>query len=211
MRRRCGQRAVAGWSLLELMISLVILVVALLISAPLLYEGQRYIAFESKRALEAESTLALRQIRADVTAADGLLTPPLTVQECFIEVQPSPELPDGTVIRGIDWLGLYLPSRGEITHREVVYDVSAARLLRWMTSSEQSEDVPRKLLDTVVSFCSAPLASSDKSLVLVSLSWQRTLRPGAMARAGKRIIVPTETHAESLILALRGRGGEPGW
>ncbi len=62
-------RRTAGWSLLELVLTILILTVALLLSGPLLQAGLRHMAFEQERILEAEATVALKQLRADVTAA----------------------------------------------------------------------------------------------------------------------------------------------
>lgn len=64
-----GPRRTAGWTLLELVVTIFILVLALLLSGPLLETGLRFIAFEQERILEAEATNALKQLRADVTSA----------------------------------------------------------------------------------------------------------------------------------------------
>jgi len=64
-------RRTAGWTLLELVVTISILALALLLSGPLLEAGLRHIAFEQERVLEAEVTNAFKQLRADVTSAVG--------------------------------------------------------------------------------------------------------------------------------------------
>lgn len=71
VRRNGTPRRTAGWTLLELVVTILLLALALLLSGPLLHAGLRYIAFEQERILEAEATIALKQLRGDVTAAVG--------------------------------------------------------------------------------------------------------------------------------------------
>lgn len=61
----------AGWSLLELVVTIFLLALALVLSGPLLQAALRHVTFEQERILEAEATIALKQLRADVTAALG--------------------------------------------------------------------------------------------------------------------------------------------
>lgn len=68
-RARAGRR---GFSLLELVISFFLLVLALMIAAQLLRQAEQRLAAESRRARDPVAVLALRQLRWDVQAARGV-------------------------------------------------------------------------------------------------------------------------------------------
>lgn len=61
----------AGFSILELLVVLVIVSLALAVAAHLMIESQRRAVIEQRRALDPVVPIALRQLRADVTAAAG--------------------------------------------------------------------------------------------------------------------------------------------
>ncbi len=71
MRRRTLRARVsgAGFTLLELLISFAILMLAMMIAGRLLLESQARLAHSARQALEPAATIALKQIRADVRAA----------------------------------------------------------------------------------------------------------------------------------------------
>ncbi len=70
MRRRPLRRQhAAGFSLLELLVSFTILMLAMMIAGRLLLESQARLAHSARQAMEPVATIALKQIRADVRAA----------------------------------------------------------------------------------------------------------------------------------------------
>lgn len=67
--RSTARNGKAGFSLLELLFTLVIVSLALAIAAHLMIEAQRRATIEQRRALEPVVAIALKQLRGDVTAA----------------------------------------------------------------------------------------------------------------------------------------------
>ena len=66
-----SKREEAGFSVLELLVSFAILMIAMSLAGGLLLESQARMGHAARQALEPVAQLALRQIRADVRAAAG--------------------------------------------------------------------------------------------------------------------------------------------
>lgn len=73
VRDRRRPPGAAGFTVLEMLVSFVVLAVAMTIASSLLLESQRRLAHSARRALEPTAAIALDQIRADVRASRGIL------------------------------------------------------------------------------------------------------------------------------------------
>lgn len=186
MRRRSVRSA--GFSILELVITLLIAGAALAIAAELLLVAQRRSVIEERRALNGELPLALDQLRADVTAAVDAL-------------------PDGT------GMALLLPSGLRVTYRQ-----SGAELLRetLLPDGETSRRTALRGVRAfawaphILPGTGLPLAE-PKPAVEILVTVERTGATGALVVEGRRNVAPRETESRALILTLRGGGGENGW
>ena len=186
--RRPSLDRAAGFSILELVITLLVAGVALAVAAELLLIAKRHTLAEERRALDGELPLALDQVRADVTAAldalpDGagmaLLHPDglrITYRQTGTELVRETLLPDGetsrrTVLRGVRafaWAHHVLPGAG------------------------------------------LPLVE-PKPAVEIFITVESAGRAGALVVDGQRNIAPRDTESRALVLTLRGGGGENGW
>ncbi len=170
-------RRTAGWTLLELIVTISLLTMALLLSGPLLHESLRHVVLEEQRALETQATLALRQLRADVTAARGVS-----------------EVPEEKLI-------LSLPGQRQITYR-----LQGDELRRRLDNDQASGSGERTVLSDVSTF-RWTLLGFGKSSVHVQLAGDRIRRGGPVVADGERVVRPTEPYRPSLVLTLRGGGG----
>ncbi len=176
----------AGFTVLELMVSLLIVSLAVAIAAHLMAEAQRRSVIEQRRALETAVPIALKQLRADVSAAlDG----------------------GGSALRG-EPLELVLPS-GLI----VSYEQSGDQLVR-RTSDPVGQRVLLDGV-TSFSWrwpggLGIPL-DDDRQLLKIDVEYLRTRRSGPQVAGGARVTAPQEVEQQTLWVMLRGGGSRAGW
>ncbi|MCP4660830.1 MAG: hypothetical protein GY856_35960 [bacterium] len=167
--------------MLELVIALLISAVAMMIAGHLLLEAQRQTTHAAHRLLDPAITIAWKQIRADVQASSSA-----SGSEKILTLSGHPA--------------------GNVRYRWVKDE-----LLRGVAAgSEFDADDERVILTRVKDFGWKPRWGSEHPLIEISVSWEQTRLLGPLVAGGERQIAPKVVGSQSLVLALRGGGGD-GW
>ncbi len=186
MRRRPLRRQhAAGFSLLELLVSFTILMLAMMIAGRLLLESQARLAHSARQALEPVATIALKQIRADVRAAGRV---PSTDFEWTWGPMTLLDHPAGTVRyekTGTDLVRVVGGGAAGGGRRIVMHAVS---IWRWRLSR------------------GAPLP-----LVEIELGHREIPRLALLAAAGQREAPIPVTRSYRVAVSPRQAGGRSGW
>ncbi len=186
MRRRASA-SVAGFSVLELLVSFALLLLATMIAGRLLLESQARMAHSARQALEPVAEIALEQIRADVRAAGSV-----PARDYQWNWRPMILLghPVGTVRyerRGRDLVRRVIvqgdPEAGG--ERTVMREVT---IWRWRVRRE------------------APL-----QLIEIELSHREISRFGPLTGAGQREVQIPTSRSHVIAVSPRRGGGRSGW
>lgn len=176
-----GLRVGAGYTVLELVIALLISAVAMMIASHLLLEAQRQTTHAAHRLLDPAITIAWKQIRADVQASSNV-----SGSEKILKLSGHPA--------------------GNVRYRWVKED-----LLRGVAAGSAFNPTDeRVILTRVKDFEWKSREGGEHPLVKISLSWEQTRLLGPLVAGGKRQIAPQVLGSQTLVLALRGGGGD-GW
>jgi len=172
-------RGAAGYTVIELLIALLIASVAMMIASQLLYETQRRATHAALRSLDPAVTIAWKQIRADVQASAKRFG---SEQILILHGHPA----------------------GNVRYRRV-----GDELLRVAGPTFDAKD-ERVILTRVKEFRweKRGTGKSGRPLIEIYLSWEQTRLLGPLVAEGERQIAPKVVASQSLVLALRGGGGE---
>ncbi len=174
----------AGFTVLELIVSLLIVSLAVAIAAHLMAEAQRRSVIEQRRALEAAVPIALEQLRADVSAAAG---------------------GSGSSQKG-EPLRLVLPS-GLV----IFYEKSGDQIIRRISEPAGQRvllDGVTKLSWGWVGGAGIPLGG--RPLLAIEVEYLRTRATGPLVAGGVRVTAPQGVERQTFWVMMRGGGGD-GW
>ncbi len=177
----------AGFSILELFAILLIVSLATAIAALLMAEAQRRSVIEHRRALEATVPTALKQLRADVSAA----------------VSASGNPREGEPLK------LVLPSG-----LEIFYELTDDRIVRRLSKPAGQRTLldgvtsfSWECLSGVKCLCKPEL---PKPFLEIEVEYLRTRGSKALVVGGERVPTTREVRQQTLYVVLRGGGGV-GW
>lgn len=185
MRRLKDRPATAGFTLLELLVSFAILLVAMMIAGRLLLEAQARMAHSARQALEPVAAIALKQIRADVRASGQV---PAFDHEW-------------------NWQPLVLLGHPAGT---VIYERTGSDLVRTVDAGAGSEPADRLVMRAVSVWRWRLSPGAPLPLVEIELGQQEIPRLALLAAAGQREapILVTRSH---LIAVSPRQAGKSGW
>ncbi len=178
------QRA-QGFSLLELLISFAILLIAMMIAGRLLLEAQARMAHSARQALEPVAAIALKQIRADVRACGKV---PAFDREWNWDPLVLLDHPAGTV----------------------AYERSGTDLVRIVDAGGGTEPVERIVLGSVSIWRWRLAPGAPLALVEIELGQRQIPRFALLAAAGQREAPIPVTHSHFLAVCPR-QSGRSGW
>ncbi len=180
------RRRTAGFSLLELLFSLAILSIAMSIAAQLLLEAQLRLAHSAERALDPQSTLALKLLRADIRAS-------VAVSATDSEWSWDP-------------LSLVGHPVGSVRYQKVGSDL--VRRIGGMGGQPSSE---RTVLRDVTVWRWRIDPTAPLQLVEIELGHRETPRLGSFSAGGERIAIVPITRRHRVAASPRRAGGKDGW
>ncbi len=174
----------AGFSILELFAILLIVSLATAIAALLMAEAQRRSVIEHRRALEATVPTALKQLRADVSAA----------------VSASGNPREGEPLK------LVLPSG-----LEIFYELTDDRIVRRLSEPAGERTLLDGVTSFSWSWAGGPgIPIGGKPLLAIEVEYLRTHGSNALVAGGQRAVTTREVEQQTLYVVLRGGGGV-GW
>ncbi|MEM7586992.1 MAG: prepilin-type N-terminal cleavage/methylation domain-containing protein [Acidobacteriota bacterium] len=185
MKRSRQPRGEKGFSLLEMIVSLAVLAIALSITSRLLLESQLRLAHSAERALDPESTLALKQIRADIRAASVV----------YGDSQWS-------------WESLRLGGHPAGALR---YERMGTDLVRRLGGSLGQPTTDRTVLRNVTVWRWRISSAAPLQLVEIELGHRETPRLGSRAAGGERVAVVPITRRHRVAASPRRAAGKNGW
>ncbi len=171
----------SGYTVIELLIALLISAVAMMIASQLLLEAQRQTTHAAHRLLDPAVTIAWKQIRADVQASASA-----SGAEKILTLSGHPA--------------------GNVRYRW--FKEELLRVVAAGSTFDAADE--RVILTRVKGFGWKSLVGGERPLIEISLSWEQTRLPGPLVAGGERQIAPRVVASQTLVLALRGYGGE-GW
>ncbi len=186
IRCRRDSLSVSGFTLLELLVSFVILAIALMIAGRLLLESQARMAHSARQAMEPVAMIALKQIRADVRTSGHV---------------PASDY-------HWSWQPLILLDHpvGTVTYKRVGRD-----LVRTVDAGDGSESGSERIVLREVSVWRWRLsAEAPLPLVEIELGHREIPRFALLAAAGQREAPIPLTRGYLLAVSPR-RAGRTGW
>ncbi len=174
-----------GFSLLELLVSFVILMIAMMIAGRLLLEAQARMAHSARQAMEPVAPIALKQIRADVRASGSV---PAFDHEW-------------------NWQPLVLLGHPAGT---VVYERTGSDLVRTVDRGAGSEPAERLVLSAVSVWRWRLSPAAPLPLVEIELGQRQIPRLTLLAAAGQRE-APIPVTRSHLIAVSPRQAGKSGW
>ena len=185
MRRlaRRGRGAAAGFTLVEVLISLLLLILALSLAAQLLAETQQMLVDAARQALDPAAALVATRLRVDVLGATGAVAAQNLDQSCaFLELIGNPEGP-------------------------IVYQRSAGALVRTVLAADGTPQGSLVLLRGATAFSCSTSSLGAAEVVLLDYRYRRS-----RTRRSPLPLLPAmwgaaqEEARESLVLTPRGSG-----
>lgn len=182
---RQPKRICSGFTVLELLFSFVILLIAMMIAGRLLLEAQARMAHSARQALEPVAPIALKQIRADVRASGRV---PAFDNEWNWQPLVLLDHPAGTVS----------------------YERNGTDLVRRVDVGGSSEPVERTVLGAVSIWRWRIAPSAPLPLVEIELGQREIPRFALLAAAGQREAPIPITRSHLLTISPR-QVGRRGW
>lgn len=175
----------AGFTVLELLISFVILLIAMTIAGRLLLESQARMAHAARQALEPVAATALKQIRADIRASESV---PAFDHEWSWEPLVLRGHPAGTV----------------------TYQRTGSDLMRIVNAGSSSETSERLMMRAVSIWRWRLSPGAPLPLVEIELGHREIPRLALLAAAGQRE-APIPLPRSHLVAASPRQTGRTGW
>jgi prepilin-type N-terminal cleavage/methylation domain-containing protein len=181
-------RREAGFTLVEMLVALVLLVLALALAAQLLGETQQMMVDSARQALDPAAALVAGRLRTDVFGATAATAVPNPDGSCAVlELAGNPE-------------------------GAIFYTLSGSMLVRTVLSADGTPLGALALLRSATAFRCATASTATAEVVLLSYQYRRSrtrrsplmLMPAAWGP-------PQEEVAESLVLTPRGAGLGSAW
>jgi type II secretory pathway pseudopilin PulG len=186
---RGGARDAPGFTLVEVLISLTLLILALALAAQLLGETQQMMVDAARQALDPAAALVATRLRVDVLGASAALAAQNFDQSCsFLELTGNPEGP-------------------------IVYQRVGEQLMRTVLAADGTPMGALVLLRGTTAFSCVTSSLGSAQVVLLDYRYRRS-----RVRRSPLPLLPAmwgpaqEEVRESLVLAPRGSGlGGGGW
>jgi len=187
---RAGARtgAQAGFTLLEMVVTLLLVGVSLFLAAGMLQEAQVLSAGATRKLQDPLGALAVTRLRSDVQGSRAVLSPSLPLL----------------------WTGDPLSLSGYYPETILTWRLREGRLERILSDAASGEVLSTQVWLSGTASWRWRLV--DRSLVDVEVAWHRAPELASYALDGRPGSRPTEVlEVDGLRLALRGRGWGVGW
>jgi type II secretory pathway pseudopilin PulG len=176
-------RTTAGFTLVELLISLVLMILALALAGQLLMETQQMFVDANREQLDPAASLVIARIRGDVLASSSFTAVRDVLGQCvqlLLEGHPS---------------------------GAVAYGKAGGELRRWLVAPDGSFQGGGTLLHGVSSWSCSDAGGQHSQLLRLQLTYRRS----RSRRSPLPLLPASETRTETLFLAPRGGGFGSQW